>query len=91
MLVATFPVKAHRHDLYRTFMFQVLIESQLVAVLRKMTALKKTAEVVALCTGCDPSHECKLPGGSKYGPITLEQGLTHDPVIDKTPNHQKAP
>ena len=91
MPVVTFPVKAHRHDPYRTFKFQVLIESQLVAVLRKLTALKRTAEVAAWCTGCDRSHERKPPGRSKYEPIALEQGLTHDPVIDKTPNHQKSP
>ena len=54
MPVVAFPVKAHRHDPYRTFNFQVLIESQLVAGLRKMTALKKTAEVAAWRTGCDP-------------------------------------
>ena len=91
MPVMAFPVKAHRHDPYRTFNFQVLIESQLVAGLRKMTVLKKTAEVAVWRTGCDPSHERKLPGGSKYEPITLEQGLTHDPVIDNTPNYQKSP
>ena len=89
MPVPTFPVKAHRHDPYRTFKFQVLIESQPVAGLRKMTALTKTTEVATWRTGGDPSDERKLPDGSKYEPITLEQGLTHDPVFDKRPNHQK--
>ncbi len=62
-----------------------------MAGLRKMTVLKKTAEVAVWRTGCDPSHERKLPGGSKYEPITLEQGLTHDSVIDKNRFIEKAP
>lgn len=86
MPAPTFPANAHRHDPYRTFKFQVLIDGQPVAGLRKMTALKKTTEVATWRTGGDPSHERKLPGGSKYEPITLEQGLTHDPVFEKWAN-----
>ena len=58
------------------------IDGRPVAGLRKMTALKKTTEVASWRTGGDPSHERKLPGGSKYEPVTLEQGLTHDPVFE---------
>ena len=86
MPAPTFPANAHRHDPYRTFKFQVLIDGQPVAGLRKMTALKKTTEVATWRTGGDPSHERKLPGGTKYEPITLEQGLTHDPVFEKWAN-----
>lgn len=86
MPAPTFPANAHRHDPYRTFKFQVLIDAQPVAGLRKMTALKKTTEVATWRTGGDPSHERKLPGGTKFEPITLEQGLTHDPVFEKWAN-----
>lgn len=86
MPAPTFPANAHRHDPYRTFKFQVLLDGQPVAGLRKMTALKKTTEVATWRTGGDPSHERKLPGGTKYEPITLEQGLTHDPVFEKWAN-----
>lgn len=82
MPAPTFPVNSHRHDPYRTFKFQVLIDSKPVAGLTKMTALKKTTEVATWRSGGDPSHERKLPGGTKYEPITLEQGLTHDPVFE---------
>jgi phage tail-like protein len=81
-----FPVNTHRHDPYRTFKFQVLIDGQPVAGLRKMTALKKTTEAVGWRTGGDPTHERKLPGGTSYEPVTLEQGLTHDPVFEKWAN-----
>ena len=81
-----FPANAHRHDPYRTFKFQVLIDGQPVAGLKKMSALKKTTEAVDWRTGGDPTHVRKLPGGTKYEAITLEQGLTHDPVFENWAN-----
>lgn len=81
-----FPANTHRHDPYRTFKFQVLIDGQPVAGLKKMSALKKTTEAVDWRTGGDPTHVRKLPGGTKYEAITLEQGLTHDPVFEQWAN-----
>ncbi|MEF8734352.1 MAG: phage tail protein [Candidatus Accumulibacter meliphilus] len=86
MAAPMFPANAHRHDPYRTFKFQVLIDAKPVAGLRKMGALKKTTEAVEWRTGGDPTHVRKLPGGTKYEPITLEQGLTHDPVFEQWAN-----
>ncbi|WP_299157748.1 phage tail protein [Accumulibacter sp.] len=86
MAAPMFPANAHRHDPYRTFKFQVLIDGKPVAGLRKMGALKKTTEAVEWRTGGDPTHVRKLPGGTKYEPITLEQGLTHDPVFEQWAN-----
>jgi phage tail-like protein len=82
-----FPANAHRHDPYRTFKFQVLMDDgKPVAGLKKMSALKKTTEAVDWRTGGDPTHVRKLPGGTKYEAITLEQGLTHDPVFEQWAN-----
>jgi phage tail-like protein len=86
MAAPLFPANAHRHDPYRTFKFQILIDGQPVAGLKKMTALKKTTEAVDWRTGGDPTHVRKLPGGTKYEAITLEQGLTHDPVFEQWAN-----
>ena len=86
MAAPLFPANAHRHDPYRTFKFQVLINGQPVAGLKKMSALKKTTEAVDWRTGGDPTHVRKLPGGTKYEAITLEQGLTHDPVFEEWAN-----
>lgn len=82
MAAPLFNVNAHRHDPYRTFKFQVLIDGKPVAGLRKMGALKKSTEAVDWRTGGDPTHVRKLPGGSKFEAISLEQGLTHDPVFE---------
>lgn len=81
-----FSINADRFDPYRTFKFQVSIEGQVVAGLRKMSPLKKSTEVITWRTAGEPAHERKLPGGTKYEPVTLEQGLTHDPVFENWAN-----
>ena len=82
-----FPANAHRHDPYRTFKFQVLMDDgQPVAGLKKMSALKKTTEAVDWRTGGDPTHVRKLPGGTKYEAITLERGVTHDVEFERWAN-----
>jgi len=82
MAAPTFPANAHRYDPYRTFKFQVLIDGQPVAGLSKMSALKKTTEAVKWRAAGDVSTERVLPGGTSYDEVTLEQGLTHDPVFE---------
>ncbi len=86
MAAPLFPVNAHRYDPYRTFKFQILIDGQPVAGLKKMGALKKKTDPIKWRTAGDPSHERVLPGGTSYDPITLEQGLTHDPVFEDWAN-----
>ena len=86
MAAPLFPVNTDRHDPYRTFMFQVLIDGQKVAGLKKMGMLKKTTEAVKWRSAGDPSHERVMPGGTSYEPVTLEQGLTHDLVFEDWAN-----
>lgn len=86
MPAPTFPANAHRHDPYRTFKFQVLIDGQVVAGLTKMGSLKKTTGQVKWRASNDPSHERIMPGGTSYEAVTLEQGLTHDPVFENWAN-----
>ena len=86
MAAPLFPANAHRNDPYRNFKFQVLIDGQPVAGLKKVSALIKKTEVVEWRTGGDPTYVRKLPGSTMYEPITLEQGLTHDPVFEQWAN-----
>jgi phage tail-like protein len=81
-----FAVNAHRYDPYRTFKFQILIDGKPVAGLKKMGALKRKTETVKWRTAGDPSSERILPGGTSYDPVTLEQGLSHDPVFENWAN-----
>ncbi len=86
MAAPMFPVNAHRYDPYRTFMFQVVIDGKPVAGLKKMSVLKKSTEAVKWRSAGDPAHERVMPGGTSYEPVTLEQGLTHDPVFENWAN-----
>ncbi len=81
-----FNANAHRHDPYRNFKFQVLIDGYPVAGLKKVSALIKKTEVVEWRTSGDPTHVRKIPGKTLYEPITLEQGLSHDPVFEQWAN-----
>ncbi|MFY0568254.1 phage tail protein [Archangium lansingense] len=86
MATPLFTVNTHRHDPYRTFKFQLLIDGRPVAGLKKMGALKRKTEAIKWRTAGDPSRERVLPGGTSYEPFVLEQGLTHDPVFENWAN-----
>ena len=86
MVAPMFPANAHRFDPYRTFKFQVVIDGAVVAGLQKMSALKKTTEPVQWRDAGSPSFQRTMPGGTKYEPVTLEQGLSHDKVFEEWAN-----
>jgi phage tail-like protein len=86
MPAPTFPNNAHRYDPYRTFKFRVSIDGKTVAGLSKMGALKKTTEAVKWRAAGDASQQRVMPGGTSYEAVTLEQGLTHDPVFEEWAN-----
>ena len=62
MAAPKFPANAHRHDPYRDFKFQIVIDGQPVAGLTKVSALHKITEVVEYREGGDPTSSRKLPG-----------------------------
>ena len=86
MAAPMFSVNAHRYDPYRTFKFQVVIDGKAVAGLSKMGALKKTTEVVNWRAAGDPSMQRAIPGGTKVENVSLEMGLSHDPVFENWAN-----
>jgi phage tail-like protein len=73
-----FTVNPTRHDPYKNFKFLVRWDGKTVAGVSKVSALKRTTEVVRHREGGDPSTSRKSPGRTEYGPITLERGVTHD-------------
>lgn len=86
MAAPKFPVNTHRHDPYRNFKFQILIDGQPVAGLTKVSALHRKTEVIEYREGGNPTSSRKLPGRTEYMPITLEQGVSHDPVFERWAN-----
>jgi phage tail-like protein len=76
--MAQFAVNAQRFDPYKNFKFRVKWDGKYVAGVSKVGGLKRTTEVVEHREGGDPSSGRKSPGRTKYDPITLERGVTHD-------------
>ncbi len=84
--MAEFSVNPHRVDPYKNFKFRLHWDGQVVAGVSKVSALKRTTEVVEHREGGDPSTSHKSPGRTKYEAITLERGLTHDPAFEAWAN-----
>ena len=76
--MAQFTVNAKRFDPYKNFKFRVKWDGRYVAGVSKVSALKRTTEVVKHREGGDPSSTRKSPGQTEYDAITLERGVTHD-------------
>ncbi len=81
-----FPKNAHRFDPYKNFKFRVLWDDKPVFGVSKVSALKRTTEVVKHRDGGDNSTDHKSPGRTSYDAITMERGLTHDPEFEKWAN-----
>jgi len=81
-----FSVNAQRFDPYKNFKFRVRWDGRYVAGVSKVSALRRTTEVITHRDGGDPSSERKSPGTTKYEPITLERGVTHDAEFERWAN-----
>ena len=84
--MAQFSVNTERFDPYKNFKFKVKWDGNYVAGVSKVSALSRTTEVVEHRTGGDPSSSRLSPGQTKYEPITLERGVTHDPAFEQWAN-----
>jgi phage tail-like protein len=76
--MAEFSVNPKRFDPYKNFKFRVKWDGRYVAGISKVSALKRTTEVVKHREGGDPSNTRKSPGRTDFDAITLERGVTHD-------------
>jgi len=84
--MAQFAVNTHRFDPYKNFKFRVKWDGRYVAGVSKVSALKRSIEVIEHREGGDPSTSRKLPGRVKYEAITLERGVTHDVEFEQWAN-----
>jgi phage tail-like protein len=76
--MAQFTVNTTRIDPYKNFKFRVKWDNQYVAGLSKMSAIKRSSEVIEWREAGGPSVTRKMPGRTKFEPVTFEVGLTHD-------------
>jgi len=84
--MAQFTVNANRFDPYKNFKFRLKWDGRVIAGVSKVSALKRTTEVVEHREGGDPSSSRKSPGRTKYESITLERGVTHDLEFEQWAN-----
>ena len=84
--MAQFSVNTHRFDPYKTYKFRIKWDGRYVAGVSKVSALKRSTEVVEHREGGDPSTSRKSPGRSSYEAVTLERGITHDPEFENWAN-----
>ena len=84
--MAQFTANPNRFDPYKNFKFRVKWDGKYVAGVSKVSALKRTTEVVKHREGGDPSSSRKSPGRTEYEAITLERGVTHDKEFEQWAN-----
>jgi len=81
-----FSVNPSRVDPYKNFKFRVKWEGRYVAGISRVSALRRVTDVVEHREGGDPSSVHKSPGQTRYEPIVLERGVTHDPEFEEWAN-----
>ena len=84
--MAQFVVNPHRTDPYKNFKFRVQWEGRYTAGVSKVSALKRTTETVGWRDGGGLSRRIQSPGKTRFEPITLERGITHDTAFEDWAN-----
>ena len=84
--MAQFSVNGQRFDPYKNFKFRVKWDGRFVAGISKVSALKRSTDLVEHREGGDPSSTRKTPGRTKFEAITLDRGVTHDTEFEKWAN-----
>lgn len=82
-----FSVNTTRFDPYKTFRFLIYFDTSTtpVAGMSKVTGLKRSTDPIEYREGGNPIIRRGL-GRTKYDPITLERGLTHDTDFEEWAN-----
>ncbi|MGC6400690.1 phage tail protein [Sphingomonas sp. FW199] len=81
-----FTVNPNRFDPYKGFKFRVKWDGRVVAGISKISALRRITEVVEHREGGDPSRPRRSPGITRYEPVTIERGVTHDTEFEAWAN-----
>jgi len=86
-MAKTFTVNLNRFDPYKAFRFLIYFGSSTtpVAAVSKVGSLKRSSDVIEYKQGGDAITRKGL-GRTKYEPITLERGVTHDPYFEDWAN-----
>ena len=87
-MLPQFPINMHRFNPYPNMKFLLKFEGNPspVAGVSKISALKRSTEVITHREGGDPSTSRHSPSLWKFEPITVERGVTHDPDFEAWAN-----
>jgi phage tail-like protein len=83
-----FPQNPTRRDPYPNFKWGVKFgdSTEYVAAVTKVSALRRTTEVIDHREAGDPSTTRHSPGRTRYEPVTLERGVTQDLEFERWAN-----
>ena len=81
-----FSVNPSRVDPYKNFKFRVKWDGRYVAGISRVSPLRRVTEVVEHRAGGEPNAVHKSPGRTRFDPIVLERGVTHDPDFEEWAN-----
>jgi phage tail-like protein len=84
--VPEFAVNVHRFDPYKDFKFRVKWDGRYVAGVSYVSPLRRRTDVVEHRTGGDPSSPRRSPGVTRFAPIVLRRGVTHDNEFERWAN-----
>ena len=84
--MAEFTVNAARLDPYKAFKFRLKWDGKYIAGVSRISALTRTTEVVTHRQGGEPSASRLAPGATRFAPITIERGVTHDMEFERWAN-----
>ena len=73
-------------DPYNNYSFRLKWDGRYVAGVTRVTALRRTTEVVKHNEGSNHGHSSKSPGRTEYEAITLGRGITQDKEFEKWAN-----
>lgn len=81
-----FSVNTQRIDPYKNFKFRIKWDGEVVAGVSKVSALKRSTEVVSHREGGDISTPRHSPAASKFEPITLDRGISYAKEFEQWAN-----
>ena len=78
-----FAVNPHRLDPYKRFKFQVIVDGEIVPGVAYVSALSRQTEIVSFRSGSFLNQLLKAPGVTRFEPIVLKRGITHDTTFEE--------
>jgi phage tail-like protein len=76
-----------KRDPYRNFNFRIKFGNDVVAACRKVSALDATVHATTFRAGDSRTSVVeKMPGRTEFGDVTIEEGVTGDPLFETWAN-----